>query len=64
MTTIQDILNKHMPRIDLDPTKPMILAGCTIQHHNIMLKNIDYIQTLIISDNLDVDSPEFKKNVS
>lgn len=61
MTTIQDILNKHMPRIDLDPTKPMILAGCTIHHHNIMLKNIDHIQTLIISDNLDVHSPEFKK---
>ena len=59
--TIQSILDKYMPRIDLDPTKPMILAGCTKSHHDKMMANIADINSLLASSGLKMNSPEFKK---
>jgi transketolase len=59
--TIQSILDKYMPRIDLDPTKPMILAGCTKSDHDKMMKNVSDINSLLASSGLKMNSPEFKK---
>ena len=58
--TIQAILDKRMPRIDLDPTKPMILAGCTKSTHDMMKANIAEFDSLLTSSDMKSDSPEFR----